>query len=147
MKPYSIDLRENILRAYDQGLGSQRALAALFGISHAFMEQWLQRRRATGELPPRPHAGGRRPSCEAAALALVGQWVHENPDATLAELGLRLRQQCGRRVSVSTMSRVLTRVGLPRQTSHSMPASGTPSGPSQCAPAPGSESPRSTNEG
>jgi transposase len=147
MKPYSIDLREKILRAYDHGLGSQRALAALFGVSHAFMEKLLRRRRATGEVAPGSHAGGRRPRCDAATLALVGQWVQENPDATLAELCLRLQQQGGRRVSVSTMSRVRTRVGLPRKKSHFMPASGTPSGPSRRAPATGSESHRSTRGG
>jgi transposase len=37
MKPYSLDLRQKILRAYDHKLGSQRALAALFGVSHAFL--------------------------------------------------------------------------------------------------------------
>jgi len=57
---------------------------------------------------------------------LVRQWVRENPDATLEELAVRLKQQCGLRVSVSTISRLLTRMGLPRKKSYSMPASGTP---------------------
>jgi hypothetical protein len=30
MTPYSLDLREKILRAYDKERGSQRGLAALF---------------------------------------------------------------------------------------------------------------------
>jgi transposase len=124
MKPYSIDLREKLLQAYDQGLGSQRALAVLFGVSRAFVEQWLQRRRTTGEIAPRPHAGGRRPYCDATIFGLVRQWVREHPDATLEELALRLRQQCGLRVSLATLSRLLTRAGLPRPKSHSMPVSG-----------------------
>jgi transposase len=38
MQAYSLDLREKILRACDQGLGSQRAIAALFGVSLSFVE-------------------------------------------------------------------------------------------------------------
>jgi transposase len=48
MKPYSLDLGEKMLRAYDEKLGSQRGLAALFGVSRAFVEKLLQRRRTTG---------------------------------------------------------------------------------------------------
>jgi len=60
MTPYSLDLRQKIRPADDHQLGSQRALAALFGVSHAFLEQ-LRRRRTTGAIAPRPHAGGRQP--------------------------------------------------------------------------------------
>jgi transposase len=121
MKPYSLDLRQKILRAYDQRLGSQRALAALFGVSQSFLEKLLQRRRTSGAIAPRPHAGGRPPHYDEAALTLVRQWVREQPDATLEELCTQLQQQCGLRVSVPTMSRILTRLGLPRKKSHSMP--------------------------
>jgi transposase len=87
MKAYSLDLRQKILRAYDQRLGSQRALAALFGVSQSFVETLLRRRRTTGDIAPRPHAGGRRALCDEAALAVVRRLVHEHPAATLAELG------------------------------------------------------------
>jgi hypothetical protein len=54
MKPYSLDLRQKILQAYDQKLGSQRVLSALFGVSDVFLEQLL-RRHATGEIAPHSH--------------------------------------------------------------------------------------------
>jgi DNA invertase Pin-like site-specific DNA recombinase len=38
---YSTDLREKITRAYDDGLGSQRAIAELFGVSRSFVEKLL----------------------------------------------------------------------------------------------------------
>jgi transposase len=95
MKPYSLDLRQKILHAHDHKLGSQRALATLFGVSHAFLEQ-LRRRRTTGEMAPRPHAGGRRPRCDPAALALVGQLVREQPDAILQAL-------CANRVMIDSV--------------------------------------------
>jgi transposase len=115
MKPYSLDLREKILHAYDEHRGSQRALAALFGVSRAFVEKLVQRRRSTGQIAPRPHAGGRKPSCDQAALAVVRQGLQEQTDATLAELCARLGQRRGLWVSVSTISRLLNaiNIGLP----------------------------------
>jgi transposase len=145
MKPYSLDLRQKIVRAYDQKLGSQRALAALFGVSHAFLEQLLQRRRATGAMAPRPHGGGRQPCCDLAVQGLVRQLVHEQPDATLAELCAQLQQRRGLRVSVATMSRLLKRLGLPRKKRRSMPRNVTHLGSSRPARPIVSGPPRSTS--
>jgi transposase len=133
MKAYSFDLRQKILRACDQRLGSQRALATLFGVSQSFVEKLLRRRRVTGDISPRPHAGGRRAICDATALAHVRQLVQEHPDATLAELAAQLEAQHGLRVSVPTMGRIVLHLKLPRQKSRSMPMSATPNGSSKHA--------------
>jgi transposase len=121
MKPYSLDLREKLVRAYDEHFGSQRRLASLFGVSRSFVERLLQLRRSTGTIRPRPHAGGRKPNCDEAAVEVVRQGLREQADATREELRDRLRQQRGVWVSVSTLSRLLTRLGLPRKKSRSMP--------------------------
>jgi len=42
MKAYSLDLRQKILRACDQRLGSQHAIGILFGVSLSFVEQGLR---------------------------------------------------------------------------------------------------------
>ncbi len=125
MKAYSLDLRQKILRACDQRLGSQRAIAALFGVSQSFVEKLLRRRRTTGDLAPRPHAGGRKARCDEAALACVRHLLQAQSDATLEELCARLHTQQGLRVSVPTMSRIVTGLGLPRKKSRSTPASET----------------------
>jgi transposase len=127
MKTYSLDLRQKILRACDQRLGSQRAIATLFGVSQSFVEKLLRRRRATGDISPRPHAGGRRALCDATGLAHVRRLVHEHPDATLAELAAQLEAQHGLRVSVPTIGRIVLHLKLPREKSRSMPLSATPS--------------------
>jgi transposase len=126
MKAYSLDLRQKILRACDQQVGSQRTIAALFGVSQSFVEKLLRRRRTTGEISPRPHAGGRKARYDAAALACVHDLLHAQSDATLEELCERLHAQRGLRVSVPTMSRIVTSLRLPRKKSRSTPASGTP---------------------
>jgi transposase len=133
MKAYSFDLRQKILRACDQRLGSQRAIATLFGVSQSFVEKLLRRRRTTGDISPRPHAGGRRALCDATALAHVRRLVCEHPDATLAELAAHLEAQHGLRVSVPTMGRIVLDLKLPRKKSRSTPMSVTRSGSSKRA--------------
>jgi transposase len=126
MKAYSFDLRQKILRAWDQRLGSQRAIATLFGVSQSFVEKLLRQRRATGDISPRPHAGGRRAICDATALAHVRRLVQEHSDATLAELSAQLEAQHGLRVSVPTLGRIVLSLKLPRKKSRSTPMSATP---------------------
>ena len=123
MKAYSLDLRQKILRACDQRLGSHRAIAALFGVSQSFIEKLLRRHRTTGSIAPRPHAGGRR--------ALVRRLIQESPDATLAECCERLLVRRGLRVSVPTMGRLVTALGLPRKKSRSTPANEIPNASSR----------------
>jgi transposase len=126
MKAYSIDLRQKILRACDQRLGSQRTVATLFGVSVSFVEKLLRRSRATGDVSPRPHGGGRRAICDATALAHVRRLVQEHADATLAELAVQLEVQQSLRVSVPTMGRIVLSLKLPRKKSRSMPMSARP---------------------
>jgi transposase len=128
MKAYSLDLRQKILRACDQGLPSQRAMAALVRVSLSFIEKLLRRRRMTGDIAPRPHAGGRRPICDEAALAQVRRRVHEQPEATLAECCERLWTQQHRCVSIPTMGRIVTHLGRPRKKSRATRVSATPRG-------------------
>jgi transposase len=59
MKAYSFDLRQKLLRAWDQRLGSQRAIATLVGVSQSFVEKLLRRRRATGDISLRRSRGDR----------------------------------------------------------------------------------------
>ena len=125
MKAYSLDLRQKILRACDQRLGSQRAIATLFGVSQSFIEKLLRRHRDTGNLAPRPYAGGRRTLCDEAARALVRRFVQEQPDATLAECCAWLFAQRGLRLSVPTMGRLVITLGLPRKKSRSTPQNET----------------------
>jgi transposase len=131
MKAYSLDLRQKILRAYDLQLGSQRAIAALFGVSQSFVEKLLRRRRTPGDVAPCRHAGGRRPICNEAALVFIRRLVQEQPDATLAELCERLLVQEGLRVSGPTMGRLVIGLRLPRKKNRSMPANRTPSASSR----------------
>ena len=61
MGPYSMDLRERVAAAIDEGEGSERQIAKRFRVSVSFVTRLLQRRRDAGTLAPKPHGGGPRP--------------------------------------------------------------------------------------
>ncbi|HEX8097073.1 MAG TPA: helix-turn-helix domain-containing protein [Pyrinomonadaceae bacterium] len=112
MNAYSSDLRERIAQAYDEGAGSQRALAARFRVSRTFVERLLRRRRETGSLAALPRSGGQRSALDAAALRLVARLVRAQNDLTLSGLCDLVERERGLRVSVPTTHRAVVRLGL-----------------------------------
>ena len=108
MKAYSQDLRERIVRACDEGRGTRQHIAALFGVSTAWIRRLLQRRRETGSFAALPHAGGSAPKMDPDRCGRLVVLVAEQPDATLAELRDRLAAP----VHLSTVARALVRLGL-----------------------------------
>jgi putative transposase len=59
-KPYSMDLRERVVRAVEgEGL-SRRQAAARFGVSYSTAINWVRRRRETGSVAP-SRMGGHKP--------------------------------------------------------------------------------------
>ena len=121
MAAYSIDLRQKIMHAYERRLGSQQTLAEVFGVSLSCIEKLLRRSRTTGELGPKPHAGGQRPRVDATAQAVVRRVVHAHPAATVDEVCPCLANATGVHVSRATMCRVVQRLGFPRKKHHAMP--------------------------
>ena len=111
MAAYSWDLRQKILRAWERRFGSQRTIADVFGVSLAFVEKVVRQHRTTGDIAPKPHAGGQKPRLDAVAQALIRRLVREHPDATVQEFRTRVAAATGVRVSLATMCRVLQRLG------------------------------------
>jgi transposase len=130
MKPYSNDLRSKIVVAYESTEYSQRAVAALFGVSPATVRNLVRRKRETGSADAFPHSGGKAPALNDKARAFVHAAVKQTTDLTLAELVGRVGQRHRKKVSLSTMCRVLQALGLPRKKSRSTPPSETPPGSS-----------------
>jgi transposase len=111
MRAYSNDLRERIVAAVERGTHSQRQLTQLFCVSLSFIVRLLQRQRQTGSVQPKPHGGGTPYKLDADALARLRQLVHDQPDATLAELRERLGVSC----TLATVCRALQRLRLTRK--------------------------------
>ncbi|HSD62043.1 MAG TPA: helix-turn-helix domain-containing protein [Burkholderiales bacterium] len=117
MRPYSTDLRERIVAAVERGEHSIREIAYLFAVSLSFVVRLLQRYRRTGSLQPAPHAGGPTSKFDPPAVERLLQLVHDQPDATLAELRQRLGVCC----HLSTLARILKkrRITRKKKTHHS----------------------------
>lgn len=111
MRPLSLDLRERLVAAVEQGEYSLRELARLFGVNLSTIVRLLQRYRRTGSVQPKPHAGGAAPALDAQAEARLLEWVRQKPDATLAELRDRLGVPC----CLMTIARALKRHRISRK--------------------------------
>jgi transposase len=115
MKPYSNDLREKIITAYQNGEGSLRHLAKRFSFSLNFVWLLLERFRKTGQVDPKPHGGGPKRTIAGKHADTLREWVKAHPDATLAELRERFQKAAGVVVSCSTLAVTLKRLGYTRK--------------------------------
>jgi transposase len=111
MRAYSNDLRQRIVAAVERGELSIRQIARLFSVSLSCIVRLLQRKRRTGSVQPKPHAGVPPRKLDAAAEARLRELVHAQPDATLAEL----RDRLGIRCSIMTIARALKRLRITRK--------------------------------
>ena len=103
------------MQAYERREGSMRQLATRFRVSLSCLRDLLTRYRATGDVAPKPHGGGYPATLGAAGRDALHALVQASPDATLRELGTQLSMTQPVTVSQATISRALTRLGLPRK--------------------------------
>lgn len=122
MEACSLDLRERIVRAVDDGQ-SRLAVAKRFQVSNALIGKLLRQRRTTGSITPKPHAGGTSPTLDAAALRTLCDLARAQPDATVAELCDRLGKDRGCAAGVNPVCRALRRLGLPLKKRRCTPTS------------------------
>jgi transposase len=109
MKAYSLDLRERIVRAVDDGMAKSQA-ARLFGVSRSTIKRYVRQRRQIGSLAPQPRPGGPPPLIGPAQRETLRAQVAAAPDATLADHCAAWERTQGVRVSVATMRRALARL-------------------------------------
>ena len=115
MKAYSLDLRQRVLAAALRGDRTIPEVAELFGVSTAFVNKMLRLHRAGADLAPRPHGGGYPARLLPRHEKLLRSEVRRRKDSTLEELRAHLAEGSGLAVSVSTVSRALIRLDLPRK--------------------------------
>ena len=108
--PYSIELRERAVRAYETGEDSHTAVAARFSLNPWTLLRWIVRRRETGSVAPLAKSGGRSSPVD---IEVLEQLVGETPDATTEELTWAYNQRVerARRVHRSSILRALHRRG------------------------------------
>ncbi len=109
---HSTDLRERIINAVTHKRYTLQKTADTFDVGTATISRYLRRYRQTGDLTPRTSPG--RPS----ALNEHQAWVVQNllnNDLTHDQRCDALQQKTGVRISQSTMSRWVKRLGSTRK--------------------------------
>jgi transposase len=112
MRPYSQDLRQRIIEAIQANEDPQAEIAQTFGVSLSFVEKLWRRWRTTGDIAPRPHAGGGTRQLKD-QVEMLRREVGRQPDVTLEELRERVIAAHGPSVSLATLCRELQRLALP----------------------------------
>ncbi len=72
MAAYSLDLRERVVAACDEGIDTRAEIAGRSSVSQSWIRRLLQRRRETGSIAPEPRGGGRAPAFDGEAAAIAG---------------------------------------------------------------------------
>lgn len=115
MQAYSLDLRQRVVRAYEQDQDSIAEIATRFGVGPTFVKKMLRQHRETGDLKERPHGGGRPASLSSKHRRLLRQKVQREQDISLSELQTYLQETAQVEAHVSTISRTLKALDLPRK--------------------------------
>src|SRR5687767_8910724 len=126
MKTYSMDLRERVIVAVDEGKQTKWEIALRFQVSTAWIRRLLQRRRETGSIAPKERDYCVPHKVDDALRRQLAELVRQAPDATLEEL----RQRSGAIVSRSTVARVIARLGLTLKKNAARQRTGPPRRPS-----------------
>lgn len=114
MAPYPTELRVRVVAAVEEGGLSIPEAARIFRVGLTFIKTMLRLHRAGEALEPR-HGGGPVPLLQAQEAALLQRELKGRPAATLEELQQVLTAQCHTTASLSTMSRGLHVLNLPRK--------------------------------
>ena len=109
-KALSVDLRERVLAAIDEGM-SCRGAAARFGVSAASAIRWRALSRQTGDVRPGPLGGDRRSGRIEAQSEVILGLIESKPDVTLAEIEAALAER-GVVVSSTSIWRFFDRRGI-----------------------------------
>ena len=107
MQPYSLDLRQKIVDAYNKGDISQRKLAKKFGVALSFVSKLLLQYQRSGTLGPKVRTEQTPIKLSPEQLEVLQQLVEAQPDATLAELQKQLQEKASVSIGPSTIDRML----------------------------------------
>lgn len=112
MRAYSIDLREKIVKLYEEGKISQRKLAKQFDVALSFIEKLIKQYRQTGSVEPKKRIVQTPTKLNHEQLMVLEKLVEENNDATLDELSQMLHEQTGVLISRVTVARMLKKLNI-----------------------------------
>lgn len=111
-KPLPLELRRRVVDAYNNGEGTYQELSARFCISSKSVYRWAALDQHSGDVSPKPHAGGRALKIPDAHFPMLEDLVAEKQDKTVQELSEAWKAKGNNKVSRATLGRALLRAGL-----------------------------------
>jgi transposase len=114
MDAYSEDLRQKIVQALERRRMNKSEAARAFGVSLSSVKRYAKAVREGRSLSP-GKAPGKRPKLDEKARRLLEANVEERPFAKLSDRQEYLERVAGVRVSESTLSRALRKMGFGRK--------------------------------
>ena len=120
-KPYSLDLRERVVSALEEGM-STRQVAARFSVGIATVGTWGRLKRSQGDVRPAKQGKPKGSVLDAHEGFILGV-LQERPDTTLQEMVERLARERGVRVVWTAVWKFLDRRGQTHKKRLPMPGS------------------------
>ncbi len=117
MQAYSLDLRQRVVSAYENGVETILEVAERFEVSDSFVKKLLSRKRSAGTIAPVGHRGGQPKRLSETHRKWLLKTVLAAPDITLEDLRERLLSQHNVSASVATLCRELKALNLRRKKS------------------------------
>ncbi len=115
MQAYSLDLRQRVVSAYENGVETILEVATRFQVSDSFIKKLLRRKRTTGTIAPIGHRGGQPKRLSEKHRKWILKTVLATPDITLEDLRESLLSEHNISASVPTLSRELRALNLRRK--------------------------------
>lgn len=115
MNPISLDLRERIVRVYQEEEVTQHEVADRFQVSVSSVKRCLRVFRKTGQVDAQPPGGGAPRKLDEAGQQTLKEVAHRQKDWIQEEMAAELAARTGIGVSQPTISRYLERLGITRK--------------------------------
>jgi len=84
-KPYSIDIRNRVIKKHEEGKKVSE-IANELSVKKSFVYNMLKLYKSTGSVAAKPHTGGKKPTINEDMLLQIEAIVLETPDITLQEI-------------------------------------------------------------
>ena len=107
MRAYSLDLRQRVLKAYDEKKGTVRQIAERFKVGEWWVYKLKRQRGGGGGIAPRKGKVGQPRRLGPEQLNRLTQYVDKHPDATLEQIHEKLAVSC----TLVTIHHTLQRLG------------------------------------
>jgi transposase len=107
MRAYSVDLRERVMKAYDEGKWTVGQIAERFKVGEWWVHKLKRQRASTGAIGPRRGKVGKPRSLAPEQVDRLGRYVDKHPDATLEQI----HEQIGATCTMVTIHNTLRRLG------------------------------------